>query len=90
MRSDQLRVQLDLLVGCPVQHGVLGNDVQPRPLVHEDHSGLEGDEQVQQALLEVVIQQGALVGYGVDQALAGAGVLLQGSLLEHFWSFSVC
>ena len=34
-------------------------------------------------LLEVVVQQGALVGDGAGQALAEAGVLLQGSLLAH-------
>jgi hypothetical protein len=83
-RSDQLGVQLDLLVGRPVQHGLHGNDVQPRPRVHEDHSGLEVGEPVTQALLEVAVQHGALVGDVVDQALTGAGVLLQGSLLEHF------
>ena len=53
----------------------LCNDVHPGPLVHEDLCGLEGDEQVQQALLEVVVQkQGALVVGGVSQALAGTGV----------------
>ena len=84
MRSDQLCAQLDLLVGRPVQHGLLGNDVQPGPLVHADpHPGLVEDELVQRVLLEVVVQQGALVGDGAGQALAGAGVLLQGSLLAH-------
>ena len=43
-RSDQLGVQLDILVGCPVQHGLLGDDVQ--------HDALVG-EGADQALLEL-------------------------------------
>ena len=83
-RSDQHGVQLNLLVGRPVQYGLLGDDVQPGHLVDADpHTGLVEDEQVLQVLLEVDVQQGFLVVDGAGQALAATGVLLQGSLLAH-------
>ena len=80
--SDQLGVQLNLLVGRPVQHKLIGDGIQLALLVHSDpHPGLVEDDQVQLVLLEVV-QRGALVGDVAGQALAEAWVLLQGSHLS--------
>ena len=63
-RSGQLGVQLDILVDCPVQNGLLGDNPQP---------GLVEDEQVKQDLLEGFVQHGAFVGEGADQALLELG-----------------
>ena len=71
MRKEHIPARRSDQIG--VQHGILGDYVQPGPLVYtEIHPGLVGDEQDQ--------QHGVLVADGGGQALAGAGVLLQGSL----------